>query len=1154
MYSEEYKNYERQEFNNRIEQEMVADVLGEKLGNQEFINNLTSTDRNIAQKIYSWIVDKLNKINKLTGYKFEKIYWTDVKNKFDTAFNSEFNNNDGGTKFALERTSDGIEFVRSEEGKFIHKDGTKMSPLEVYNSLVGKEIDLGDGDTIYILKRLKGNKNLYDELFKRYPKFFKNIDDVKALNESVNYNIEELLQNSEAKIKNQPDVNNRHQKNDIKTFDTRNVNFYDGKNAYTITFSIAKLADGKKVAYAKKMFELNNELLNKIKADETMGQNSQLNHQPLLNNIIPSNQKYVNNEKNNQKYSQITTGAYQKFLKDNFSNNGTKTYMKDVLVPVKENKTAIPISEEIESTKRPNIIDEKVAEYIKSVKDNFESNIDISTKAVNDGNAVPIDYKNEKETTIYKRARDIFKKIGKKVFTNKNDSEKIYVSNTDINESIRKTMTNLEQKKYLDENMAVFSQLDKIIENGKEISGSIEDTKGREYKDYKYYVTNVRINSENFVVEFDTRVEEHNKNHERHLRLERVYKVEEGDLVTGADEKSPNQFVPKSPSINNIIPRGENYVNNAENNQKSVKKIQSDDINAFIKEENNQMQNSLFELKKVAPIKEKTKTAIPIAKNIKEMSNLTNNNSIDYNISESIGDKNGRQRESDSRSIRKTKEYNERRGSKSNITNFKREGIDSRYGKDNISQKAIDEVLKDKNAKKNVIEYAKRNNINKLSTDLSKLNKEAQKLGINLVLFNGKNGNEYIGLMKENEMYLDLNENNLYLEDGTLKDRFYHEVFHYLKRNTSFDNEIKEIQYNILKNNKETINRYIEKKGYNVDDFSEEVKAIITEEILDDYCAKHISGYDVDYGLPEEITYSLNQIIEDALVELKVNKGNIIKKDNKIDTNTFVKRQNIAVPISKDIRLKKDIELFNKAKGNISRDVIKNIANSLDIKVKNGAQKIQNTNMESLSGKNKNPKIISIDNIFEGVDSKNVKSFRGKAISKALELFRDKKVNIKDTGTIAEINKHGIEKTYSGNITPEKIQTTNNIENIIEEGIYLYTTQSEEDINKILYHHFFTPVNYNDKNGLIRVVIKEFTKDSSINDKYYYHQIEFISDSIKREGENLSYTTAAGSKTGDSSPSINNIIPKDNNYVNSAKNSQKSTKVNKLTANAPFSS
>lgn len=312
------------------------------------------------------------------------------------------------------------------------------------------------------------------------------------------------------------------------------------------------------------------------------------------------------------------------------------------------------------------------------------------------------------------------------------------------------------------------------------------------------------------------------------------------------------------------------------------------------------MQNSLSELKKVAPIKEKTKTEIPIAKNIKEMSNLTNNNSIDYNISEGIGDKNGRQRESDSRSIRKTKEYNERRGSKSNITNFKREGIDSRYGKDNISQKTIDEVLKDKNAKKNVIEYAKRNNINKLSTDLSKLNKEAQELGINLVLFNGKNGNEYIGLMKENEMYLDLNENNLYLEDGTLKDRFYHEVFHYLKRNTSFDNEIKEIQYNILKNNKETINRYIEKKGYNVDDFSEEVKAIITEEILADYCAKYISGYDVDYGLPEEITYSLNQIIEDALVELKLNKGNIIKKDKGSDTNTFLKRQKNTISINKN--------------------------------------------------------------------------------------------------------------------------------------------------------------------------------------------------------------------------------------------------------------
>lgn len=235
------------------------------------------------------------------------------------------------------------------------------------------------------------------------------------------------------------------------------------------------------------------------------------------------------------------------------------------------------ISENGEKSVKSNIIDEKVSEYIKSVKDNFNTDINIDTNVVNKDNIVPIDYENEKQTTIYKRARDIFQKIGKRVFINKNDGEKIYVTNTDINESISKTIKNPKQNKLLKENMAVFSKLDKIIENGKEISNSKIDSKGREnFSDYRYYVTNAIINGKKYVVEFDTRVQERNNGaEERHFRLERIYEIKEGDSATGADIKSTSQVGTESPSINNIIPSEQNYVNNAENNQKiaPVKKV-----------------------------------------------------------------------------------------------------------------------------------------------------------------------------------------------------------------------------------------------------------------------------------------------------------------------------------------------------------------------------------------------------------------------------------------------------------------------------------------------------------------------------------------------------------------------------------------------------
>lgn len=106
MYAEEYKNYKGAEFESRINQEMVANILGEKLGNQEFVNSIVTSNRGVAQNIYSWVVDKLNKVNKLTGYKFEKLYWADVKNKFEKAFNTDFNNYTNDIKYSISNIAD----------------------------------------------------------------------------------------------------------------------------------------------------------------------------------------------------------------------------------------------------------------------------------------------------------------------------------------------------------------------------------------------------------------------------------------------------------------------------------------------------------------------------------------------------------------------------------------------------------------------------------------------------------------------------------------------------------------------------------------------------------------------------------------------------------------------------------------------------------------------------------------------------------------------------------------------------------------------------------------------------------------------------------------------------------------------------------------
>lgn len=89
------------EFETLVDNEVVADILGNKLGNQEFIDNLTTQKPTLGRRIYNWVVDKLNKLNKLTGYKSEKIFWTDVKNKFENAYKKENTNNDNKNLYSI---------------------------------------------------------------------------------------------------------------------------------------------------------------------------------------------------------------------------------------------------------------------------------------------------------------------------------------------------------------------------------------------------------------------------------------------------------------------------------------------------------------------------------------------------------------------------------------------------------------------------------------------------------------------------------------------------------------------------------------------------------------------------------------------------------------------------------------------------------------------------------------------------------------------------------------------------------------------------------------------------------------------------------------------------------------------------------------------
>lgn len=85
-------------FNKIVDEEATISILQRELGNQEYVNRLVNQNQSVAKKIYNWVIDKLNKF---TGGKNEKLFWTDMKNKFETAYNQEFRKNEDITKFSI---------------------------------------------------------------------------------------------------------------------------------------------------------------------------------------------------------------------------------------------------------------------------------------------------------------------------------------------------------------------------------------------------------------------------------------------------------------------------------------------------------------------------------------------------------------------------------------------------------------------------------------------------------------------------------------------------------------------------------------------------------------------------------------------------------------------------------------------------------------------------------------------------------------------------------------------------------------------------------------------------------------------------------------------------------------------------------------------
>lgn len=154
-------------------------------------------------------------------------------------------------RYSISKTPSGKKYVALDNDIFISEDGTPLTPRQAYNALVGQKIVLEDGDTITFVKKLPGNRDMYNELFRKYPAFKGNIN-IKAVSDSINKNIVDTIT---ASTMDKPNQKQKHQHLGVTDFDKRSVYVYDGNKAYDLKLSIANLTDGSKIAYAKSFIE-----------------------------------------------------------------------------------------------------------------------------------------------------------------------------------------------------------------------------------------------------------------------------------------------------------------------------------------------------------------------------------------------------------------------------------------------------------------------------------------------------------------------------------------------------------------------------------------------------------------------------------------------------------------------------------------------------------------------------------------------------------------------------------------------------------------------------------------------------------------------------------------------------------------------------------
>ena len=307
------------DFNELVDNEAVADILENKLGDQEFINNLTMQNRTLGQKIYDWVVDKFNKLNGKLGYKSEKIYWADVKNKFENAFKQEYQNTNNQTsRFSIQTTADGNKYVKVDtnqdifEGKNINEQ-IKIARRYILDNFRENGINFNESN----IKVTSKTANEYTHPKNKLPQSTRE-SKIKASTE-----LDNLLNVSEYQYSSKDDGRHSFAK--------------DGWDYYKTVFEVNGVKFEGLINIAK---DGNKKTFYDVTKIKRISQNRSTSANAFSTSLTNSNNSIapIKDDVNTTKYSmqESENNAWQEYLNKNYKNTGRGETIKDVkLAPVK---------------------------------------------------------------------------------------------------------------------------------------------------------------------------------------------------------------------------------------------------------------------------------------------------------------------------------------------------------------------------------------------------------------------------------------------------------------------------------------------------------------------------------------------------------------------------------------------------------------------------------------------------------------------------------------------------------------------------------------------------------------------------------------------------------------------------------------------------